>query len=436
MGADRKNIRKIIAGTVGNTLEWYDFAVYGYLAPIIAHQFFPSGSPTVSLIATFGVFAAGFLMRPIGSLLLGHIADRAGRRQALLISVALMAIPTSLIALLPTYDSIGILAPILLTLLRLLQGMSVGGEYTGSSVYLYEIAPKHLRSFTVSWTMVGAVFGILLGSGVAAIATGMVPADDLNSWGWRVPFAFGLLLGVSGFMIRSGTRADETDLPPSPREPVRVPVRHVMQHHKPALFRTIACNVLNGVGFYLTFVYLTTYLVDYSKLTESRALTINTGVMVVFMLLLPALGYLADRIGWRRLLLIGSGGIAVLGYPAFWLLHHPDPAMVILGQCSLALVLACYLAPLLGAMISQFPAEVRVTGYSIGYNIPLALFGGTSPLVATFLIHETSLQLAPAIYLTAAGILAFLVVIFMPSSGETQEVLEVAEGKPRAMPAE
>ncbi|WP_346910032.1 MFS transporter [uncultured Roseibium sp.] len=428
MGADRKNIRKIIAGTVGNTLEWYDFAVYGYLAPIIAHQFFPSGSPTVSLIATFGVFAAGFLMRPVGSLLLGHIADRAGRRQALLISVALMAIPTSLIALLPTYESIGILAPILLTVLRLLQGMSVGGEYTGSSVYLYEIAPKHLRSFTVSWTMVGAVFGILLGSGVAAIATGMVPADDLNSWGWRIPFAFGLLLGVSGFMIRSNTRADETDLPPSPREPVRVPVHHVMQHHKPALFRTIACNVLNGVGFYLTFVYLTTYLVDYSKLTESRALTINTGVMVVFMLLLPLLGYLADRIGWRPLLLIGSGGIAVLGYPAFWLLHHPDPTMVILGQCSLALVLACYLAPLLGAMISQFPAEVRVTGYSIGYNIPLALFGGTSPLVATYLIHETHMQLAPAFYLTAAGILAFLVVSFMPSTED--------EAEPPAIPAE
>ena len=436
MGAEQKTVRKIIAGTVGNTLEWYDFAVYGYLAPIIAQQFFPSDSHTVSLIATFGVFAAGFLMRPIGSLLLGHIADRAGRRQALLISVAMMAIPTSLIALLPTYESVGVLAPILLTLLRLLQGMSVGGEYTGSSVYLYEIAPKKWRSFTVSWALVGAVFGILLGSGVAAFATGMVPADELNNWGWRIPFACGVLLGISGFMIRSSARAEETDLPPSPREPVRVPVRHVLKYHKPALFRTIACNVLNGVGFYLTFVYLTTYLVNYSKLTESRALTINTGVMIFFMLLLPLLGYAADKIGRRPLLLIGSGGIALLGYPAFWLLHHPDPAMVILGQCSLALVLACYFAPLLAAMISLFPTEVRVTGFSIGYNIPLALFGGTSPLVATYLIHETQMQLAPAFYLTAAGILAFLVVIFMPSTGDEPVTGEAEEAEPHAMPAE
>lgn len=421
MAAGNSNTRKIVAGTVGNTLEWYDFAVYGYLAPILAQQFFPNSNPTVSLISTFGVFAAGFLMRPIGSLLLGHIADKAGRSRALLLSVALMAIPTTLIAFLPTYETIGIGAPIALTLLRLLQGLSVGGEYTGSSVYLYEIAPKKRRSFVVSWALVGAVFGILLGSGVAALATGLLPADALGTWGWRIPFAFGLLVGLTGFMIRSRSNLDETDLPPSPHDPVSVPVREVMRNHTPALLRTIACNVLNGVGFYLTFVFLTSYLVDYSKLTESRALTINTGVMVVFMLILPCVGYLADRTNRRALMLIGSGGVALLAWPMFWLLHHPDTVMVVAGQLGLTIILAFFFAPLMTAMIAQFPRSIRVTGYSLGYNIPLAIFGGTAPLVATYLIDKTHLQLAPAFYLVAAGVLTFLVVLFMPDTENLED---------------
>lgn len=424
--------RKIIAGTVGNTLEWYDFAVYGYLAPIIAHQFFPSDDPTVSLISTFGVFAAGFLMRPIGSLLLGHVADRMGRSRALLLSVALMAIPTTLIAFLPTFEQAGIAAPVILTLMRLLQGLSVGGEYTGSSVYLYEISPRDRRCFVVSWALVGAVFGVLLGSGVAALATSLLPAEDLGTWGWRIPFAFGLLVGLTGFLIRHGNTADEIDLPPSAQDPVSVPVGEVMRNHRPALLRTMACNVLNGVGFYLTFVYLTTYLVDYSKLSESRALTINTSDMIVFMLLLPAAGYLADKTSRKALLLIGSGGVAVLGLPMFWLLHHQDPVFVILGQLGLATVLACFFAPLMATMIAQFPAPIRVTGYSIGYNIPLALFGGTAPLVATFLIDKTHLVLAPAFYLIAAGILTFAVVWFMPDEGvEPDQDEENAQASPQ-----
>jgi len=421
------NIRKIVAGTVGNTLEWYDFAVYGYLAPIIAHQFFPSEDPAVSLISTFGVFAAGFLMRPIGSLLLGHVADKMGRSRGLLLSVTLMAIPTTLIAFLPTYDQIGIAAPVLLTVLRLLQGLSVGGEYTGSSVFLYEIAPVRRRCFVVSWALVGATFGILLGSGVAALATGLLPQDDLGSWGWRIPFAFGLLVGLTGFLIRSGTKADETDLPPSAHDPVSVPVGEVIRNHRPALLRTIACNILNGVGFYLTFVYLTSYLVDYSKLSESRALTINTSVMVVLMLLLPFLGHLADRIGRRLLLLAGSGGVALFALPMFWLVHHHDPALVVAGQLGMAVILACFFAPLMTTMISQFPASVRVTGYSIGYNIPLAIFGGTAPLVATYLIDKTHLQLAPAFYMIAAGVIAFAVIWLMPDDGAKESPESVSE---------
>ncbi|WP_298985443.1 MFS transporter [uncultured Roseibium sp.] len=416
MATNELRTRKIVAGTVGNTLEWYDFAVYGYLAPIIAQQFFPSNSPTVSLISTFGVFAAGFLMRPIGSLLLGHIADKLGRSKALLLSVTLMAIPTTLIAFLPTYEQIGIAAPVILTLLRLLQGLSVGGEYTGSSVYLYEISPQSKRCFIVSWALVGATFGVLLGSGVAALATSLIPTDDLSIWGWRIPFAFGLLVGLTGFLIRSGNKSDDTDMPPSPHNPVNVPVSEVLRNHRPALLRTIACNILNGVGFYLTFVYLTSYLVTYVKFSESQALTINTSVMIVFMFLVPVLGYLTDKFNRRWLMLIGSGGITIFGLPLFWLIHHHDTYLVVLGQLGLAVILASFFAPLMATMISQFPRSVRVTGYSLGYNIPLAIFGGTAPLVATFLIERSHLQIAPAFYLVAVGILTFIVVWYMPDT--------------------
>ena len=408
------NTRKIIAGTIGNTLEWYDFAVYGFLAPVIAHQFFPSDDPGVSLISAFGVFAAGFLMRPLGSLLLGHVADKAGRRRALILSVALMAIPTTLIGFLPTYETIGVAAPIALTVLRLLQGLSVGGEYTGSSVYLYEIAPKNRRCFVVSWALVGVAFGILMGSGAAALATSMLSAEDLASWGWRVPFVLGLIVGILGFVIRSKNRFDTTDLPPSPYDPVRVPVAEVFRNHRTALLRTIACNTLNGVSFYLVFVYLTTYLVTYSNLSESRALGINTLAMILYMTILPPIAYLADRTSRKSVMLFGTGGVALTGFPLFWLLHHQDQTMVILGQFGLTIILAFFFAPLMSTMIAQFPRSVRVTGYSIGYNIPLAIFGGTSPLVATYLIDKTHLQLAPAFYLIVAAILTFAVIWRMP----------------------
>ncbi|MEM7123057.1 MAG: MFS transporter [Pseudomonadota bacterium] len=414
MKTGEASTRRIIAGSVGNTLEWYDFAVYGFFAPVIGRQFFPSDDPHVSLISAFGVFAAGFLMRPLGSVFLGHVADKAGRRKALILSVALMAIPTTLIGVLPTYESIGIAAPIALTLLRLLQGLSVGGEYTGSSVYLYEIAPKNRRAFVVSWALVGVALGILMGSGVATLATSLLPDDDLATWGWRIPFLFGLVVGITGFTIRRRNTAYASDRPLSPYGPTDIPVVEIFRHHRTALLRTIACNTLNGVSFYMVFVYLTTYLQTYSGLSEPDALGMNTLTMVLYMALLPPIAFLADKTSRKSVMLFGTGLTALAGLPLFWLLSHDNLTLVMIGQFGLTVALAFFFAPLMATMIAQFPSSVRVTGYSIGYNIPLAIFGGTSPLVATFLIDKTHLQLSPALYLIAAAILAFVVIWRMP----------------------
>ncbi|MEM7009348.1 MAG: MFS transporter, partial [Thermodesulfobacteriota bacterium] len=197
-------LRNTIGGIIGNVLEWYDFAVFGYFAPIIAEKFFPSEDPIASLINAFGVFAAGYLVRPLGGIVFGHLGDRIGRKYALQLSVMIMVVPTTLLGLLPTYSDVGILAPILLIIIRLVQGFSVGGELIGSVSYMTEVAPPSKRGFLGSFSFMGAVGGVLLGSFVATIAHGLFDATVINDWGWRVPFLFGFLVGLFGLWMRKG----------------------------------------------------------------------------------------------------------------------------------------------------------------------------------------------------------------------------------------
>lgn len=370
MYKERFNHRTLLGGTIGNALEWYDFAVYAFLAPIIARLFFPSDDPITSLISTFGVFAAGFLMRPVGSLILGHVADKHGRRQALVLSIGLMAIPTTFMALLPTYETAGVWAPVMLTILRLAQGLSVGGEFPGSSVFLYEIAPPRARCLLVSFSLMGVVLGMLIGSGSVAVFSSVLSEQEMQSWGWRIPFALGLIVGVIGILIRTASRRDDKNLPPSPYSPVKVPILEVVQHHRPALLRTIACGALNAVAFYFCFIFLSNYLIAYLGQEPARAISINTLGMIGFMIFLGLSAYAADRFNRRKCLIFGNIVFIVTAVPFFWLVRHPDPGIELLGQLGFALTTACVLAPLFPTLISLFTREVRVTGYSLGYNLP------------------------------------------------------------------
>lgn len=408
---EQRNRRKVIAaGITGNVLEWYDFAVYGFYAPIIGKLFFPSDDPTVSLIASFGAFAAGFMMRPIGGFVFGYIGDKIGRKRALVLSVMLMAIPTGVIGILPDHATIGIAAAFLMVAMRMLQGLSVGGEYTGSIVYLAEHAPQARRGFFTSWTLFGAVGGILLGSGVSALISNILPADAVSDWGWRIAFLSGILVGIVGLLIRR-------HLPDMPEDAgadkPNNPVIEAFRTEWRAMAKVIGFNIINAVGFYMMFVYVVTWLIKQVKEPRSDALDINTIAMAVLLVLVPIMGALSDKIGRKPLLLFGAGGIAIFGYPLIWLMHHPDFMMILLGQLGFAVLIGAYFGAGPATLTEMFPRRVRVSALSVGYNVGLAIFGGTTPLIATWLISRSHNDLSIAWYLIACAVVSFAVVLTM-----------------------
>jgi len=398
----RSGRRTVAAGIVGNVLEWYDFGVYGFFAPIIASQFFPSENPTVSLIAAFGAFAAGFLMRPVGAALFGHIGDRYGRVHALQLSVLCMAVPTFLIGVLPTYESIGIAAAVIMVLLRMVQGAAVGGEFTSSIVFLAESAPPGRRAFFTCWSMFGANTGMLLGSAVGAGMTSLMDPAALQAWGWRLAFVVGISVSFVGYFIRRGLveqPAVEFEKPP---------LVEAFRDHKMGILRGAGLNVVNAVTFYLIFVYAVTWMIDNVGQTPSAAFDINTSSMVVMLLLVPGFAMLSDRWGRRTTLLLSTGGIALLAHPLLQLMHHQETLLVLAGQMGFAVLVACFISTIPATMTELFPGKVRVTAVSVSYNIALAIFGGTSPMVALWLIERTHDDLSFAWFISAAAAVSFL----------------------------
>jgi MHS family proline/betaine transporter-like MFS transporter len=402
--------RALFAGSAANVLEWYDFALYGYFAPVFAQLFFPMNDRLTAQISAFGVFAAGYLMRPLGAVIFGHVGDRLGRKNALMLSAILMAIPTTLIGALPTHDQVGVTAPALLTILRLIQGISVGGEFTGSISFIVEHAPQSRRGFFGSFTTFSLLGGILIGSGMGAIINSVLSHDDVVSWGWRIPFFFGILLGVVALYLR--TQIDESpifkDLEGKGKI-YRRPVLEALTQNWKEILITIMATWGGSVTFYMIFVYMTTYLSSEINLPQSTALSINTISMVIMMSVVPLMGAISDRIGRKPVLATGSLLIAVSSYPMF-LLILPGNTLFILGaQAVFALGLAMVFAPFGAMLVELFPSQVRMTAMSLGYNIGFSVFGGTAPLVSTYLIRETGNILAPSIYLGLSSLISLLV---------------------------
>lgn len=396
--------RVLAAGFIGNVLEWYDFAVYGFFAPTIGRLFFPSADPATSLIASFGAFAAGFLMRPVGAVLFGHIGDLVGRKKVLTLSVTMMAVSTFLLGCLPTHAEIGIAAAALLVLLRMVQGVSVGGEYTGSIVFLTEQAPEGRRGFFASWSLIGANGGILLGSAVGALIAGLTTDAQLAAWGWRIPFLSGMILGIVGLIVRLGI----PEQAPS-GETSKSPLVEAVTKCRRGLLQASGLNVMTAVLFYTVFIYMATWLVDQVGETKARALEINTISMVVLTLIIPLVALWSDRVGRKPFLVGGSAAIAIFAYPLVWLMHHHNVVMILCGQIGFALLLGIFVGVIPVTIAELFPRQVRVTAASISYNLPFAVFGGTAPMVATWLITETHDAMAVAYYLAAIAAFTFFV---------------------------
>jgi MHS family proline/betaine transporter-like MFS transporter len=409
--------RAITAGVIGNVLEWYDFGVYGYLVPTISALFFPSGDPTVSLLLTFAVFGVGFVMRPVGSIVFGIYGDRYGRRKALSAVVFVMALATFTIGLLPTYTQVGIAAPILLVVVRLFQGLSTGGEFGGSSAYIVEYAPQHRRGFFGSFQLVGVASGFLLGSLTAALLNSVLSQVDRLAWGWRLPFLFGITVGLVGVYMR--WRISDTPKFTEIEEQgaiAKAPLADALLRHPRETLLAFTSTLYNTVAYYIALIYMNSYIVSVGKLPQGTVLWIITGSLAVMIVLLPGLGALSDRVG-RRPLLIGScAAYIVLGYPFFLMASSGNLALTVFGMLLMMVCYAPYAATCASFLTEIIPTRVRYTSMSVGYNCAVAIFGGFAPFIATWLVRETGSPYAPAVYLIASAIITGVVVLRTPET--------------------
>jgi len=398
------HIRRVIAaGMVGSVLEWYDFAIYGYFAAQIGRYFFPHEDAVAQLLSAFGVFAIGYLMRPIGGVIVGHIGDSFGRRAALTFSVAAMAIPTFLMGLLPGYQTIGLLAPIGLTLLRIVQGLSVGGEYTSSMVFVVESAPEGRRGLMGALAASGSAVGMLLGSAIGAAFAASMSTAALDAWGWRIPFLLGLVVGIAGYILRRHVLEIGVA-----KERTRPPIVETLHDHWRVVAGFAGLTVFNAVTFYVGFVYLVSWLQTADGIPPSRSLEINTFSMVVSLPVLIGAGWLSDRIGRKPLMLFASMGGLICALPLFWLLNHPSELLAQLGQLGLVLLIGVYYGALPAVLVEAAPPTVRCTAVGLGYNLCMGLFGGLSPLVATWLVERTGDEIAPAFLMMASAAVTFV----------------------------
>ncbi len=399
--------RQILAGVTGNILEWYDFAVFGYLAPVISKLFFPAEDPMAGLVNTFGVFAVGYLVRPLGGMLFGVIGDRLGRKRALVCSIIMMAVPTALVGCLPTHASIGLAAPLLLTLLRLFQGISVGGEMIGSMSYLVEVAPREKRGLYGSWSLFSAIAGMLLGSGMQVLLTALLSPESMATWGWRLAFWLGLLIAAAGAWMRLGMPETPDFARAAQSGGVRErPVRDALREAPGRILQVAAMNMTMGTGMYMLFLWMPTYLTSILKPAVPHAYALNTAAMFFLIWMMPLAGWLSDRVGARRVMLGAVIGLAATLMPLFGVIHTGHPAFVFMAQIVLAIWVGALYGVMPAAMGRLFPVSIRYSATGLGYNTAFALFCGTAPMVSTWLIHRTGLTSAPAIYLTVLAVIS------------------------------
>ncbi|MHA6803798.1 MFS transporter [Salinifilum ghardaiensis] len=402
--------RVVSASFIGNLVEWFDYAVYGYLATTIAGVFFPETSPTAGLLATFSVFALSFVIRPVGGLFWGHFGDRVGRRTALSLSILIMSAATFVIALLPGYAHAGLAAPLLLLVTRLVQGFSAAGEYAGASAFLFEYAPRNRKGSYTSVVPASTAAGLLLGSVVVTLLTTVLSDEAMSSWGWRVPFLLAAPLGLVGRYIR--LKLEDT---PEYREledrqsAEQAPLQQTFARNKRRLLIAFGATSLNAVGFYMLLSYMPTYLSTELGMGETSAFASTTVTLVVYIAAVFAMGRLSDRVGRARMLTTAGALFAVLAVPVFLLLGVSGLLGVVLVHTALGILLSTNDGTLPSFLAELFPTQVRYSGFAFSFNTANALFGGTAPFVATSLIHASGSPAAPAWYLAAAGLAAALV---------------------------
>jgi MHS family proline/betaine transporter-like MFS transporter len=404
--------RLILATSIGNALEWYDLVVYGYFAVILSRLFFPTHDKTVSLLLTFGTFALSYLARPVGALVLGAYADRKGRKASLMLSISMMTLGTGMVALMPSYAAIGVAAPIAIFCSRLLQGFSAGGEFGSSTAFLVEHAPER-SGFMSSWQFASQGASVLLASAFGAVLTGTLSNAQLESWGWRIPFLFGMLIGPIGMYIRRHIdESPEFEKAESAAKTSASPVREMLLEQKERLLVTIGALVLTTTANYMI-LYMPTYATRQLGLAPSYGFigTFVTGFII--MTLTPFVGHWSDKVGRIRIML-GAGVLFFFTiYPAFLYMNaHPSLPTLLAAMIWVGVLKAVYFAPIPALLAGLFPIRTRSTGMAFGYNLGTTIFGGFTPLIVTALIAFTGNKLAPGFYLMIAAVISLFTLVW------------------------
>lgn len=409
LGCNNNNnfsFKLILSCIIGNALEWYDFIIYGYFAPILGQLFFPAGDRYSQLMYSFGALAAGFIARPIGAIVFGHIGDRTSRILVLMLSIYVMSIPTAIIGCLPTYAQIGFFAPLLLTILRILQGLAIGGEYTGSMVFLVEHAPKHKQGFFGSLATCSLLMGVILGSAVASFTMHIFTPAQLNSFGWRIPFVLSMVGCAIGIYVRRHLNDDpqQSILNKTKKSsPSLIPIKELFNKYLNQIFIIIALDALTAIGFFTLVIFLPSYFQEYLNIPNTITQYINTTNMIIFAITTVIGGCVADRIGYKLALLYPCVILIVITYPVFTLFPVEGIFSVAIAQTILVSVMGLFFGVIPITLVKMFPVEVRCSGIAIAHNISMACFGGTAPLMATYLIKKTDHNLLSPAYLLIFG---------------------------------
>ncbi len=397
--------RVIIAATIGNVLEWFDFLVYGFFAVTIAEVFFPVSNKTVSLLITFGTFGLAYLVRPLGAVIVGTYTDRHGRKAGLTLSIALMMIGTTLMLVTPSYAAIGIAAPIVIMVARLLQGFSVGGEFGSAVAFLVEHGAER-KGFAASWQWASTGIISVIVSLFGVILTTTLSHQQLVEWGWRVPYVFGLLVGPAGLYIRS--RMAETPEFLKAEKPTIVPIGNLLRRHPLSVLLALGASIISNSSYYLL-LYIPTFGVKTLHLpayTGFVATLVGGVILGVFSLVA---GHWSDKTNRARIMLFTGWLFLITAYPAFWLMvAYPSLAACVLAVGWLNLVKAGYSGVLPSLLSEQFPVQVRAVGVAFSYSISVTVFGGFAPFVATWLIAQTGDPLSPSYYLMATALLSIV----------------------------
>lgn len=412
--ATKSKRRVLLAGSVGQFIEFYDFSLYGLSAITLSKLFFPGTSPVAALLATFATFGVAFLIRPLGGLFFGALGDKYGRRPVLYITLLTIGVATAAIGLLPTYASIGVMAPVLLVLCRLLQGFSAGGESVGAPAFVFEHAPKNRRGMWLNITLAATALPSVVGGTFILILSSSLSADAFDSWGWRVPFLVALPLALFGLWIRSKTEESEAFKVVQAKQATaknadHTPIRDAFRQNWKQMLQVIMVMGLTAMGFYFLTGYFVSYVQTAGELSREQSLLVNAIAMTSYALILPLGGILSDRVGRKPMLIAGAATIAVVAVPAFMLVTSGSFGLALLGQFLFVLALCVYGGGCYTFFVEIFSTKTRFTSAAVSYNVGYALFGGTAPFIGTWLVSSTGMNASPGVYVAIAAAIVFLV---------------------------